>query len=97
MYPSDEQNAGLESVDQDTARWLRRGAKKRRRTARTMVAANTAISATSTRVTTSAVPGYTSARTPSPTTKPSSARLSSQFETGSGLVLATARVPALVR
>src|SRR5262249_23579545 len=46
--------------------------------------------------TTSAAIGCVSARKPRATTKPSSDRLRIQFENGSGLVLATARVPALV-
>ena len=44
-----------------------------------------------------ATSGYFSARTPSPTTKRSSKRLSAQLLKGSGLVLAATRVLALVR
>ncbi len=68
-----------------------------RLTPRRMVAANTAISASSAAVTASAITGYFSASMPRPTTNTSSPRLRAQFENGSGLVLTIARVPALVR
>ena len=44
-----------------------------------------------------AATGKVRVSTPKPMTKPSSAKLKAQFETGSGLVFTAARVPAFVR
>ena len=46
---------------------------------------------------TKAAPGYWIVKTPSPTTNRSSAILTNQLDTGSGLILTTARVLAFVR
>jgi hypothetical protein len=65
--------------------------------ARNNTAAKITIRMTHTITTIAAASGYFSARTPSETTNASSPRLRSQFENGSGLVLARARVPALLK
>ena len=57
----------------------------------------TAITTSSTATIASAAIGYLSARNPSPTTNTSSPTLRNQFENGSGLALATTRVPAFVK
>ena len=71
--------------------------RNRRRTALTIHAANATMSARQTITTMAAAAGYLSARTPSPTTKRSSPRLRAQFENGSGLALASTRVPLLLK
>ena len=61
-----------------------------------MTAANKPMRPSSTTTTTRAATGYLRATKPRPTTKTSSPRLSSQLVNGSGLALATTRVPAFV-
>src|SRR5688572_13878254 len=62
-----------------------------------ITAKNTTIRTSSTAATANAATGYFSARNPRPTTKRSSPKLRIQFENGSGLVLAAARVLVLLR
>src|SRR5688500_16051623 len=75
----------------------RRGLSHLRLIARHKIVAKKAISTTPTTTTPAATTGYLRATTPRPITKASSPRLRIQFENGSGLVFATARVPDFVK